>query len=541
MQQIAASPAIKTLQEEAARKLARQAAESGAGAVQRQASKSLSERALAEVAEKGESVLKLLLGKDIGNFLTRSPIAENIADQGPNWLKRITTRLDGAKYEGIGLKVRAGAQLPTPLPGLTLLADASTEATLRRNPKGLLELVYATELGAGAAAELRAGLSAGFSLGQVNLSAGGVAQAGVEAKALERMMLVYEVNPKAKEEMFSLGKQLKGQIFADAREAVSEMRPSFLESLIDRFKGNQSLAKRPEMPTQLGTEFAQKHLSQASFYQGVRVGGRANASAGVGFNVDGVKGVGGNAFGMGLDLKKEILKVDELAANGWQKSAGVGTDLINALFPPSARVGGAFDIGLERTLDFDRGKYLQTTVALNSDRALYAGAGAFGPSIDREFGTGHRFAVTYGPEGLKGVDYSVKMLIKDALKEVETLQAQLPGIGALMPKSQAWDDMVLTYSLTPDKVKGLQLLSEASLAKELPKAFADKNAFGLTRAMSYHDSRLQVGGWIGVGLGPFVGGRAYLSAEYEKVGLRLGKFAPADPLPADRPWNLSIR
>ncbi|MNU04524.1 hypothetical protein D3C72_2489760 [compost metagenome] len=59
--------------------------------------------------------------------------------------------------------------------------------------------------------------------------------------------------------------------------------------------------------------------------------------------------------------------------------------------------------------------------------------------------------------------------------------------------------------------------------------------------MSYHDSRLQVGGWIGVGLGPFVGGKAYLSAEYEKVGLRLGKFAPADPLPADRPWNLSIR
>lgn len=538
---IVAANAIKSLQEEAARKIARQAAEAGAGAVQRQASQTISQKALSEVAEKGESVLKLLLGKDISNFLTRTPLAENIADQGPNWLKRLTQRLDGAKYEGIGLKVRAGAQLPTPLPGLTLLADASTEATLRRNPKGLLELVYATELGAGAAAELRAGLSAGFSLGQVNLKAGAVAQAGVEAKALERMMLVYEVNPKAKEEMFSLGKQLKGQIFADAREAVAELRPSFIDSLLERFKGKKALAKQPTAPTQLGTEFAQKHLSQASFYQGVRVGGRASGSAGVGFNLDGVKGVGGNAFGMGLDIKKEIIKVDELAASGWQKSAGVGTDLINALFPPSARTGGAFDIGLERTLDFDRGKYLQTTVAINSDRALYAGAGAFGPSIDREFGTGHRFAVTYGPEGLKGVDYSVKLLIKDALKELDSLTAQLPEIGALMPKSQAWDDLILTYSLNPEKVKPLQNATEATLAKELPRAFADKNAFGLTRAMSYHDARFQVGGWIGMGLGPFVGGKAYLSAEYERVGLRFGKFTPADPLPADRPWNLSIR
>lgn len=539
--QIVAAQAIKTLQEEAARKLARQAAESGAGAVQRQAGKALSEKALSEVASKGESVLQLLLGKDLGNFLTRSPLPQNIADQGPNWLKRLTQRLDGRKYEGIGLKVRAGAQLPTPLPGLTLLADASTEATLRRNPKGLLELVYATELGAGAAAELRAGLSAGFSLGQVNLQAGAIAQAGAEAKALERMMLVYEVNPKVKEEMFSLGKQLKGQIFTDAREAASEMRPGLIESLVERFKGQKALAKRPEAPSQLTSEFARKHLSQASFYQGVRVGGRASGSAGVGFNRDGVKGIGGNAFGMGLDLKKEIIKVDELAAQGWQKSAGVGTDLINALFPPSARVGGAFDVGIERTLDFDRGKYLQTTVALNSDRALYAGAGAWGPSIDREFGTGHRYAVTYGPEGLKGVDYSVKLLIKDALKEVDGLKKQMPQIESLLPKSQAWDDLVLTYSLKPHQLDLLKGAGQESLEKELPRIFASKDRFGLTRAMSYHDSRMQVGGWIGMGLGPFVGGKAYLSAEYEAVGLRLGKFKPADPLPADRPWNLSIR
>jgi len=98
--------------------------------------------------------------------------------------------------------------------------------------------------------------------------------------------------------------------------------------------------------------------------------------------------------------------------------------------------------------------------------------GAFGPSIDREFGIGHRFAVTYGSEGFKGVDYSVKMLIKDALKEIDSLTAQFPGIGALMPKSQARD--ALSYELDDD----VRLRADASLSRRVFSASTRFNGPG---------------------------------------------------------------
>lgn len=490
---------------------------------------------------KSHRFLKLILGPGWSDFVTRSPLDENLRDVGPEWLTAISKRLNGQKREAVGLSVKAGVNLPTPLPGLTLLANGATEATLRRTPRGILELVYATEIDPGIAAQLRLGLTGGFTAGPVALKGGAMAQAGIQANALERATLVYEFNPRNGQEMGRLAQQLKGQLFKDPMGVKGALGGgTFLNSLKQILKGQVEAPKVPlELPT-LKTEFARAHLTQASFFQGVRVGGKVNVWGGLSLSRDGAMGFGGLADGLGLKWKQD-LKPQQMHAkvDRWQDLVGSGVDFFNSILTPHVGLGAAFDVGIERTLDFDRGRYLKTTFALNSDRNLLLQGGAYGMVGDQLLGKGHRYAITVGPNGLQGVDYSVRMEIGDGLKQQKALEKQLDRkIDSLLPAKHKESPLVATYTLRPDMLKHLQSLDPKLVDEELAKLFKDKDAFQLSRLVSSHGDRFAFGGWVGVGMGPFVGVRAEIAAEHAEVGMRVGKLKPADPLPADRPWTL---
>lgn len=501
------------------------------------------ERQVPKVLDKSKPLLKLVLGKEWTGFLTREPLEANLRDVGPEWLTAISKRLDGRKREAVGLSLRVGANLPTPLPGLTLLANASTEATLRRTPKGLLELVYATQIEPGVAAQLRAGLSGGFTLGKVALKGGAMAQAGVSLSAMERAMLVYEVNPANALEMSKLAGQLKGHVLTDAFKNQTRLnRSNFFTSLkrlvMDR---KEALVEPPKLPPgDPGTAFARAHLTQASFYQGVRLGAGVNAWGGLSFDRDGIRGLGALANGLGLNFKKDV-KPHQLQTQveSWKKVLGGGLDLFNSILTPSAGIAGNIDVGLEHTLDFDRGRYLKTTVALNSDRSLIVQGGAYGAWFSNTAGPGHRYALTFDATGLQGVDYSVRMEVGDGLKRQKTLEKQLDRkLDSVLPKDRKNDPVVVTYSLKEDALGQLRAMNPDQLRDALPDVFRARDRFDLTRLVSSHGDRFEVGGWFGVGLGPFVGVRAHVAAEHTTVGVRTGVHAPADPLPADRPWTL---
>lgn len=541
-----ASSVGRNLQREVSGTMARRAGAALEKEAERQLPKVLAqqtERQVPKVLEKGKPLLKLVLGKEWTGFLTREPLEANLRDVGPEWLTAISKRLDGRKREAVGLTLRLGANLPTPVPGITLLANASTEATLRRTPRGLLELVYATQVEPGVAAQLRAGLSGGFTLGKVALKGGAMAQAGVTLSAMERAMLVYEVNPTNASEMAKLATQLKGHVLKDGLKDQAQLNHSnFFTSMKNLLlHGKKSLVEAPKVPqVDLGSEFARAHLSQASFYQGVRLGAGANAWGGLSFDRDGVRGLGGLANGLGLNFKKD-LKPHQVPTQveSWQKILGGGLDLFNSILTPSAGIGGNFDVGLEHTLDFDRGRYLKTTMAVNSDRSLIVQGGAYGAWFSNTAGPGHRYALTFGPNGLQGVDYSVRMEVGDGLKRQKTLEKQLNRkLDSLLPKDRKNDPMVVTYSLKPDALGQLKGMTPDQLRDALPEVFQQRDQFDLSRLVSSHGDRFEVGGWFGVGLGPFVGVRANVAAEHTTIGVRTGVHSPADPLPADRPWTL---
>lgn len=290
----------------------------------------------------------------------------------------------------------------------------------------------------------------------------------------------------------------------------------------------------------LKSDFARTHLTQASFFQGVRVGGSANFWGGLSFSRDGAMGFGGIANGLGLDWKGNLTpRQVPTNVEKWQNLVGAGMDFFNSILTPHVGVSSAFDVGIERTLDFDRGRYLKSTFALNSDRNLLFHGGAYGLVGDQLVGKGHRYAVTVGPKGLQGVDYSVRMEIGDGLKQQAALEKQLDRkIGPLLPANRKEQPLVATYSLKPEALKRLQQLEPRQVDEELARLFKDKDAFQLSRLLSSHGDRFALGGWIGVGMGPFVGMRAEVAAEHAEIAVRLGKLKPADPLPADRPWTL---
>lgn len=518
------------------RQAAVKAARRGASTVQREVQQETS-----KALTKSRPLLKLVLGSGWTDFITRSPLEENLRDVGPEWLTSISKRLDGKKREAVGLSIKAGVYLPTPVPGLTLLANGATEATLRRTPKGVLELVYATEIDPGIAAQLRIGLSGGFTAGPVALKGGAMAQAGIHTNAIERATLVYEFNPRNGQEMTRLATQLKTQLYKDRTAVKGALGGgTFLSSLKQVFTGKVQTPKVPVEAPVLKSDFARTHLTQASFFQGVRVGGSVNVWGGLSFSRDGAMGFSGHSNGVGFNWKGD-LSARQVPTNveKWQQLAGAGLDFFNSILTPHVGVSTAFDVGIERTLDFDRGKYLKTTFALNSDRNLLFHGGAYGLVGDQLVGKGHRYAVTVGPNGLQGVDYSVRMEIGDGIKQQKALEKQLDRkISPLLPANRKEAPLVATYSLKPEALKRLQQLDPQMVDDELAKLFKDKDAFQLSRLLSSHGDRFAVGGWIGVGMGPFVGLRAEVAAEHGEVAMRLGKHQPADPLPADRPWTL---
>lgn len=497
---------------------------------------------VAKVLDKAEPVLKLVLGQNWADFLTRRPLAKNAADQGPKWLTDVTTRLDGAKREAVGVSIRLGANLPTPVPGLTLVANSNTEALLRRTPKGALELVYGTEVDPGVAAQMRVGLSGGFKAGNVGLSFGGQAQASVQGQTLERTQLTYEFDPRSSNEMTTLASQLKGHLVPEGHRTGNDARPEgFLGSMKDLVHGKKALAMHePLPPPALTSELAQQHLSQASFFQGARIDANVNAWLGVSLNQNGKFGFGGIADGLGLNWKQDVKPLSgKYQIDTWKKILGSGLDIFNSILPPSAGMGAAYDVGLEHTLDFERGQYVKTTVALNSDRSLFANGGAYGAWIGRTASKGNRYALTFDANGLKGIDYSLHTQVKEGLKRQKSLERQIDKkLGPLLPTNRKNDPLILTYSLKQGQLDALRQLTPEQLQGALPKVFDHRDAFDLTRVLADQFDRFELGGWFGVGLGPFVGGSVNLGAEHSLVAERLGKVHPSDPLPAERPWPL---
>ncbi|HEY9856293.1 MAG TPA: hypothetical protein V6D05_11180, partial [Stenomitos sp.] len=351
------------------------------------------------------------------------------------------------------------------------------------------------------------------------------------------------VNPANALEMGKLATQLKGHVLTDGLKTQTKLKDTtFLTAMKDLLLGGKkALAEAPKLPpSDLGTDFARAHLTQASFYQGVRVGAGVNAWGGLSFDRDGTLGLGGLAKGLGLDFKKD-LKPHQVPTQveSWQKVLGSGLDLFNSILTPSAGMAGNFDVGLEHTLDFDRGRYLKTTMALNSDRSLIMQGGAYGAWFSNTVGPGHRYALTFDANGLQGVDYSMRMEVGDGLKRQKTFEKQLNRkLDSLLPKNRKNDPVVVTYSLKKDALGQLKAMTPDQLRNALPEVFQHRDQFDLSRLISSHGDRFEVGGWFGVGLGPFVGVRANLAAEHTTIGVRTAVHAPADPLPADRPWTL---
>lgn len=498
--------------------------------------------AIPKILVDGKPILKLVLGPGWTDYLYRQPLAANARDVGPDWLTHITKRLDGAKNEEVGLALQLGANIPTPLTGLTLVANTSTGATLRRNPKGMLELVYSHEVDPGVAAQVRAGIEGGFTVGNFGLKVGGQAQAGVQGQVLTRSMFVYEIDPTKSDEMQALANQLKLHVCPQAHQTGKDLRPyGFMNSMKEFFQGKKALADVPPAPSPQGitNEFARVHLSQASFMHGMRAGVGGSAWGGVGILHGGKLGLKETAQGPGLDWKNLVRVNGSLKIEDWKKWVGTGVDALNNLLTPSVGVGGALDRTIEQTLDFDRGRYLQTTVAINSTRNLYANGGAYGAWIGRNSAKGHRYAVTYGPQGLKGVDYSILMSANDAGKHLNQFKKQLNGsLKEVVPTKRPHDMVAVTYTLKPPELVRLQHLDRSQLETELPRVFDRRESFLLARAIGSHEDRFDLGGWFGIGAGGFAGIRANLTAEHETAAMRFGRTVPADPLPADRPWEL---
>ncbi len=500
------------------------------------------DRAGAKILDDAHPLLKLVLGQQWADFVTKPRLPDNAGDRGPRWLTAITSRLDGQQREAVGLSIRGDASLPTPLPGLTIKASGGTGATLRRTPLGKLQLIYSTQLDGGVAAQIRAGLTGGVEIGHFGLQVQGIAQAGAGGQAAEDSLLTYELDPKNAHDMTALAKQLQGHLVVDSLSTRLELRAErashWARALVS---GKAALADPPPAPGSLvfSSDFARQHLAQASFNRSLQVNASAGVSAGVGGDASGKLGIGADAELMGNHFTKAQPGQISPPQGGWQKIVGDGIGLLSGLVTPNASGGAKFGVGLEHTLDFSSGRYLRTTQALTSDRSLFANEGGFGLGLGQLSDSGRRYAVTFSPEGLVGVDRSVASTVKNGLKEKALLQDQLQqnlDSVLLSAKGDGHDALLATYTLKDANLSQLKALPVSQVAAELPKVFSEPDAFHLARLVSEHDNNFNVGGSFGIGAGLFTGAGVNVDADLSTEAVDTTGANLVDKPSPDSPW-----
>ena len=500
------------------------------------------DRAGARVLDDAHPLLKLVLGQQWTDFITKPRLPENAGDQGPRWLTAITSRLDGQQREAVGLTIRGDASLPTPVPGLTLKAGGSTGATLRRTPLGKLQLVYSTQLDGGAAAQVRAGLTGGVEIGHFGLQVQGVAQAGAGGNAVEDSLLTYDLDPRNAKDMAALARQLQGHLVVSSLSTRLQLRAEqashWAQALIS---GKAALADPPPVPKSLAfsSAFAHQHLAQASFNRSLQVDASAGASVGLGGDPSGKLGLGADAEVMGHQFTKGQSGKIATPQGGWQKILGDGIGLLSGLVTPNAGGGAKFEVGLEHTLDFSSGRYLRTTQALTSDRSLFANEGGFGLGLSQLSDSGRRYAVTFSPDGLVGVDRSVASTVKNGLKEKAALEGQLQenlDTVLLSAKGDGHDALLATYTLKDAKLSQLKALPASQLATELPAVFSEPDSFQLARLVSAHGNNFNLGGSFGIGAGLFTGAGLNVDADLSTEAVDTTGAALVDKPSPDSPW-----
>lgn len=472
-----------------------------------------------KILQDADPILKLVLGDNWAKFITQPRLPQNAGDQGPRWLTAITSRLDGQQRQGVSLAIAGNANLPTPLPGLTLRAADTTGVTLRRMPTGKLQLLYATQLDGGVAAQIRGGLTGGFEFGHFGLQVNAVAQAGVDAQGAENGLLTYELDPKNPQDMQALGKQLQGHLVVDnLTSRVKQDAQSIANWGKSLFTGKPA-APPPPTPGQAMTfadDFARQHLVQTSFNRGIKLDASAGVSTGIGGNSNGQLGLEGDAELMNNTYKRPFGGKAASPPGSWQNAVGDGISLLSGLFTPNAGAGASYNAGLEHTLDFAGGKYLRTTQALTSDHSLFANEGAFFVGAGQLAEGGRRYAVTYTPDGVQEVDRSIASTVKVGVKNKATLETQASqNLSQLLINngSDGNDVLLATYTLDNAHLAQLKSLPASQVPGQLAKIFDSSNGFNLAQLVREHGDKFSFGGNFGIGAGMFTGAGASVNGD----------------------------
>lgn len=477
-------------------------------------------------------LLNLVMGSEWSDYLTRRPLPENAGDQGPGWVKAVASRLDGVRNEGVAASLNGNLAVPLPLPGLTAGARGAGEAQLRRTPEGHLELALTREIDPKAAAGMRFGLGFGFSVGGFRLQEILGANADVEGQLVHRATMLYDVDPKDPQAMAQLAGFLKGHGLLETFKVSHAEDPGVRDELIHLLETPLCAPAKEPGAIPSDDRFSREHLRQLGLYEGVL--GRGDLW--IGDNLAGGErpGLWGWAKGLGLDFgTQDAGHVAGLAQNVVGTLVNLATDAAST----NADFQKSLEKGHEQLITFDHGKPVQATEAVSTSQMDNHGFGVMGFSRWHWEGSGKRYAASYDPSGkLLGLDYSEKTAVDGKHQLSSGMNPADPQVKDVLDAAKVGDTVVLTYSLRGDALNKIAELPADQQAKAVEAAFKDPGQFGLTRTITAHNNRFEVGGDIVVGMGLTGGVGIDARLDHQYAQIQTNGQGPQDPLPNGRPW-----